>query len=60
MMERLEEEEGVEEFKNIEILVANPLLEMKYGGVNLDTIIEAAPSLVLPCGLAMAEVDKYE
>lgn len=60
MMERLEDEEGVEEFKNIEILVANPLLEMKYGGVNLDTIIEAAPSLVLPCGLAMAEVDKYE
>lgn len=60
MMERLEDEAGVEEFKDIEILVANPLLDIKYGGVNLETITIAAPSLVIPCGLAMAEIDKYE
>jgi type IV pilus assembly protein PilM len=47
--------EADETFDDLEILIANPLLRIKYSGVNKEAVTLAAPSLTLACGLAMRE-----
>lgn len=45
--------EESDHFDDLEILVANPLLRIKYAGVNREAIALASSSLVTACGLAM-------
>ncbi len=52
LISSLEEDES---FEDLEILVANPLLRIKYAGVNSEAVTLASSSLVLACGLAMRE-----
>lgn len=47
-------------FKELDVLVANPFLNIKFDENDFEEIMEAAPSLVLACGLAMREVSGYE
>ena len=51
---------NIKEFDKIDVLIANPFLDIKYDGDNYANIIEFSPSLVLACGLAMGEIKKYE
>lgn len=47
-------------YDDLEILIANPLFNIEFEGVNFEDVMAASPSLVLACGLAMREVSKYE
>lgn len=47
----------LEDHLDIDLIIANPFLNIKYAGVNIEEIVEAAPSLVLACGLAMRNIN---
>lgn len=54
------EEESEVITHDMDVFISNPLINIQYAGVNPAEIIDAAPSLVMACGLAMRDVSKYE
>ncbi len=48
------------EAMDIDVFIANPLVNIECAGVHPVDIINAAPSLVLACGLAMKDISNYE
>jgi len=53
-----EDSEHIDE--DIDVIISNPLVNIKYAGINPSEVVDAAPSLVLACGLAMRDISKYE
>lgn len=54
----LEESSCIQE--DMDVIITNPLINIAYAGINPGEVVNAAPSLVLACGLAMRDVSKYE
>lgn len=46
--------------EDIDVIISNPLVGIAYNGKNPSEVVDAAPSLVLACGLAMRNISKYE